>query len=347
MLNGRILKNFIQPKVEAYQFPEADDAAPQETEDLRESFQDELFLDREDGDAIPGAPPVGSGFPRKAAFVNFDDEIEAQVKAAAHAKEADADIEAETESSAEPEGSPSENPVSFAAIQAEAILSAARTEAENIHADALAQAERIQAGITAQAQEEAEQLQEAARLTGYQEGYSQGIAAAAEEIQSQREQQAAAMEKELQQFLENVALAHDELMDNTKEDMRDLAIGVAEKVVRVSLKSSSGIIARMIQDATSKLKRREWVHIYVAGCDAKGIAQITPRLTRALSALSDHIKIIPMADEESGTCIIETPDTIIDASASVQMANIRNLVQDIPPDDQPASRQFGRRLSDR
>lgn len=347
MLNGRILKNFIQPKVEAYQFPEADGAAPQEAEDLRESFQDELFLDREEGDAIPGAPPAGSRFPRKAAFVNFDDEIEAQVKAAAQAKEAGADIEVEPESPAEPEEAPSENPVSFAAIQAEAILSAARTEAENIHADALAQAERIHAGITAQAQEEAEQLREDARLTGYQEGYAQGIAAAAEEIRSQREQQAAEMEKELQQFLENVALAHDELMDNTKEDMRDLAIGVAEKVVRVSLKSSSGIIARMIQDATSKLKRREWVHIYVAGCEAKGLAQITPRLTRSLSALSDHIKIIPMADEESGTCIIETPDTIIDASASVQMANIRNILQDIPPDDQPASRQFGRRLSDR
>ena len=137
-------------------------------------------------------------------------------------------------------------------------------------------------------------------------------------------------------------------IDNVKTtdaDMRDLAIAVAEKVVRISLKSSGGVIAKMIQDATEKMKRREWVHIYVSGCDAKSLSQITPRLTRALSGLSSHIRIIPVAEEEDGTCIIETPDTIIDASASTQMSNIRSLLENISPDDAPP-RNLGRRLGD-
>ena len=50
------------------------------------------------------------------------------------------------------------------------------------------------------------------------------------------------------------------------------------------------------------------------------MAQIAPQLT-ALSGLSDHIKIIPMAGDEEGTCIIEMPDEIIDASASTQLNN--------------------------
>jgi flagellar assembly protein FliH len=33
-----------------------------------------------------------------------------------------------------------------------------------------------------------------------------------------------------------------------------------------------------------------------------------------------------MGDDESGTCIIETPEEIIDASASTQMANIRDIL---------------------
>ena len=35
-----------------------------------------------------------------------------------------------------------------------------------------------------------------------------------------------------------------------------------------------------------------------------------------------------MGDGEDGTCIIETPEEIIDASVSTQMSNIRDLLRD-------------------
>ena len=54
----------------------------------------------------------------------------------------------------------------------------------------------------------------------------------------------------------------------------------------------------------------------------------SPALTTALGALSQHIKLIPMGDGEDGTCIIETPEEIIDASVSTQMSNIRDLLRD-------------------
>lgn len=307
MRNGSVLKNFIRPKAELYQFPddltdEAPVAAPTEAnEDLLASLQDELFVDG----APKQARTSGSSSPEAA------------------------------EQAGPPEDAPSaENPISFANVQADAILSAARAEAE-----------QIKAAAVAEARAQADQIRENARQEGYRDGYAAGIGGADLDLEERREAQAAQMEQQLQTFLENVSLAQDELMDSAKTDMRNLAVTVAEKVVRISLKSSSGIIAKMIQDATEKMKRREWVHIYVSGCDAKGLAQITPRLTRALAGLSDHIRIIPMAEEESGTCIIETPDTIIDASASTQMANIRSMLENISPDDVPP-RNFGRRLGD-
>ena len=103
---------------------------------------------------------------------------------------------------------------------------------------------------------------------------------------------------------------------------------------------------QMIQGATEKLKRREWVHIYVAGCDAPGLAKVTARLTPALSALSDHIRIVPLTDEEAGTCIVEMPDTIIDASVSTQLSNIKTLLADIPADDTLRTDDLRRRISD-
>ena len=144
------------------------------------------------------------------------------------------------------------------------------------------------------------------------------------------EELAQQMQQQIQKFLEEAAGAREAMLDATAEEMRDLALATAEKIIHVSLKSSSDVVMRMVLHATEKLKRREWVNVYIAGCDLKGTAQLPPSLTTALAAVSDHVKIIPIADDESGTCIIEMPDEIIDASAGTQLSNIRDQLAEIP-----------------
>ena len=58
------------------------------------------------------------------------------------------------------------------------------------------------------------------------------------------------------------------------------------------------------------------------------MAKISPALTSTLGALSQHIKVVPMGDDEGGTCIVETPEEIVDASVSTQMSNIRDVLRD-------------------
>ena len=217
-------------------------------------------------------------------------------------------------SAASPEPS---GPVQYAQLQAELILKRAREEAEELLANARAAAKAEQ-----------EEIRMGARDEGYREGYAQGIGKAMEDAQRDKEAVAARMEKEVQAFLEKADMAREEVLLQARDELLDLCIAVAEKVVRVSLKSSSEVIVRMIQTATERLKRQEWVHIYISGCDTKGVAQISPALTTALGALSQHVKIIPMGDDEGGTCIVETPEEIIDASVSTQMTNIRDLLRD-------------------
>ncbi len=208
-------------------------------------------------------------------------------------------------------------PVQYAQLQAELILKRAREEAEELLANARAAAKAEQ-----------EEIRMGARDEGYREGYAQGIGKAMEDAQRDKEAVAARMEKEVQAFLEKADMAREEVLLQARDELLDLCIAVAEKVVRVSLKSSSEVIVRMIQTATERLKRQEWVHIYISGCDTKGVAQISPALTTALGALSQHVKIIPMGDDEGGTCIVEPPEEIIDASVSTQMTNIRDLLRD-------------------
>ncbi len=177
------------------------------------------------------------------------------------------------------------------------------------------------------AEAEVHELYRAARADGYNGGFTEGMAAAMSEAQAEIARQAEAQGAEVKRFLDDATHRRDLILQDTKEDLRDLALAVAEKVIRISLKSSGDILLRMIETATEKHRRCEWVQIYIADCDTKNIALSTPELTAALGHLSNRIRIIPMADDESGTCIIEMPDEIIDASVSTQMDNIREVIQ--------------------
>ena len=229
---------------------------------------------------------------------------------------------AETDADAETAGPEEREEQSNAA----SVISFAKVQADEILADAKRQGEALLEEYRKRAEEEAAQAREEAREEGYRQGYGEGLRKAQVEGQSKLEEQERRQAQEIKTFLEQATAARDDMLETTRDELRDLSIAIAEKVIHISLKSSQGVIARMIQVATEKLKRREWVHIYVGGCGARELAQITPELMRSLAGLSEHIKIIPMQEDESGTCIIEMPDEIIDASASTQLQNIRELL---------------------
>ena len=201
-------------------------------------------------------------------------------------------------------------------------LSYARVQADMIVRDAHRQAEEILDKARLDAELAAEDIRAAAREAGREEGYADGLAQGRQEAAQELEARSAAQEAEVQKFLDRAGAELDRQMDESVDDLRDLAVAIAEKVICISLKSSGDVISRMIQTAIDKRKRREWVHIYIAECDAKRLGQIPAALSASLSALSDRVRIIPMADDESGTCIIEMPDEIVDASAGTQLNNI-------------------------
>ena len=276
--------------MDAYIFPEADT----------------IEMD-EEKEELPEPPPEETGEDAPAPDITAPDE-----EAEEPPEEPEPDVP-------EPQRAPPgpDTPVQYAQLQAELILKQAREEAEQFVEQARAEVQQELDGIRAGARDE-----------GYREGYAQGTAKAMEDAIRDREAAAERMEKDVAEFLEKASLAREEMLGQTREEMLDLCIAIAEKVVRVSLRSSSEVIVRMIQTATERMKRQERVHIYIPGCDARGVAQISPALTTTLGGLSQHIKVIPMGDEEDGTCIVETPEEIIDASVSTQMSNIRDILRD-------------------
>ena len=206
------------------------------------------------------------------------------------------------------------------------VISFAQVQAEKILADARQQAEELKTQALTQAQAEIDQAKAEGRDDGYRQGYQDGLGQARVEVQNQMREQQARDAERVEEFLKSADRARTEMLEQTRGELCDLSVAIAEKIIHISLKSSREVIGRMIQVAAEKLKRREWVHIYIGGVDTRTAAQIAPELTASLAGLSDHIKIIPMPEDESGTCILEMPDEIIDASVSTQLQNIRDLV---------------------
>lgn len=222
--------------------------------------------------------------------------------------------------------------ISFAQVQADKILEQARQDAQDYIEQIRAQMQTEEKQARESLKKELDVMREQAREEGYQQGFANGMGEARRKGQAEQEAMAADQAEQVKKFLEDAAQERIDFIDKYKGELKELALTIAEKVIRISLKSSGDILLRMIESATDKHKRCEWVHIYIADCDTQSMAYTIPELAAALNHLSDRVRIIPMANDESGTCMIEMPDEIIDASVSTQIGNIRDILSNTTPD---------------
>lgn len=207
----------------------------------------------------------------------------------------------------EEEYKPPEAPIDKALRQVEEILEVARQEAEKI---------KEEARDTGFKQGEAE---------GWEDGYWQAYNENIKKLEADREN----VLNEVKQSITEMETLKKELLDKHLDELRDVAVAIAEKIMRVGLQSSGDIIKRMIISATEKLTKTQWVKIYISKYDAELMAEGDAALLSSLSYLSDNIKVITMEGEEQGTCIIELPKVIIDASINTQMENIRGILNNV------------------
>lgn len=164
------------------------------------------------------------------------------------------------------------------------------------------------------------------RQAGYDLGREEGKAQAYQEHQAALQIELDALKKEIASYVRQMDRAKDRVIEEYLDDLKDISLAVAEKIMRISLKNSSEIVKRMILASTDKLKKTAWVKIYVgkddAGMDLRGDRELLTELSR----ISDNVKIVMMEEAEEGTCIIEMPNEIIDASAATQLENVKDIL---------------------
>ncbi len=203
------------------------------------------------------------------------------------------------------------------AVQAEADqeLERAREEADRIREEAAQEAEELKKS----AFDEGFQ-------SGYEEGYRQGLGRVEKEHREQMSRQQVSFRQEMEEALSSVEEAKNRCLRTYIEELKECSVAVAEKVIHISLESSGDIIKRMIVAETEKLKKTEWVKIYMERTDYEMMMGADADVISELSRLSDNIKFIVMDKDRSGNCIVETPEEIIDMSVDTQLQNIREIL---------------------
>lgn len=199
-------------------------------------------------------------------------------------------------------------------------------QAAELYDNALKMAEKI----ADQAREDAKRIcaeaKEAGYKDGYETGFSQGYEKAYEDHKTELDHQLREFQTALKTTIQLVTEEKDKILERYMDDLKKITLTIAEKIIQTSLKSSGEIIKRMIASAAGKLKRTQWVKIYVSQKDAGMMIQGDVGLLNELSHISGNIKIISMDHAEDGTCIIELPEEIIDVSVNTQIENIKGIL---------------------
>lgn len=202
-------------------------------------------------------------------------------------------------------------------------------EIETAAAQIVGEAEEKAQQILKEAREQAEFLRKKAFEDGKKEGEQEGFRAAYEQHKEEMGREMRLYQQRFGDAIREVGVQKDRILEKYVDDLKNISLAVAEKVIHTSIRSSEEIVKRMILSATEKLKKRQWAKIYVTKCNTGVNMEVDSELLESLAHLSDNVKIITMSNGDEGTCIIELPDEVIDASVGTQLENIKDILNNV------------------
>lgn len=235
--------------------------------------------------------------------------------------------------------------------QKEAMIAAAKAEAEEIlkNAESAAfqevkrktdQAQRDRrvaeddaAAIVAKAREEAEAIErdarvalsdeiEAARKEGFAQGREEGFNTGKAEVDR--------LVERLHTVLERAQLKREEILAETEQQIVDLVLLIARKVIKVMSENQRTVVISNVVQALRKVKGRGDITIRVNVDDLKLTSEHTKDFIRLIEGVK-NVAIVEDSSVDRGGCIIETDFGEIDARISSQLTELEQKILEISP----------------
>lgn len=202
--------------------------------------------------------------------------------------------------------------------QAQVIKTEAEQNASEIIKNANLEAERI----IQQAREEEAKIKESAIQEGYAEGYKKGV----EEGQAEVDR----LIQRIHKIIEAVMVRREEILQETEQQIVELVILMARKVVKVISENQKTVVLSNVLSALKKIKARGNVTIRVNLEDIKlATANIDEFIKRVEKV--NGISVIEDSTIDKGGCIVETDFGAIDARISSQLSELENKIMEVSP----------------
>lgn len=183
---------------------------------------------------------------------------------------------------------------------------AIQEKAKNFVQNANAKAQQI----ISQAMAEADQLKETAR----QQGLNEGLMQAADEHKKQLNQ--------LQKAIANVETYKESLFDALQDEVLGLSLDIAEKVINTELEKDDTAYRELVIKAVNSLKRSDHFTLYVSKSEYERFFKDAAPWLKAETECGEYETVIDHG-LESGDCIIESDNELIDAGVSTQLGKIK------------------------
>lgn len=160
---------------------------------------------------------------------------------------------------------------------------------------------------------EAEEIRTKAYEEGRRQGYQEGIAQAWIEAEQIRNR-ARSMVREVEEIRRRT-------LDELENDIRALAVAIAEKLVARQLELDPEYITAVAREVLEVVRERENIVLYAHPSHVVHLQDAYPKLKAALPE-NAALRIISDAGLEEGGCLVETEQGLVDASRDVRWQEI-------------------------
>ncbi len=202
--------------------------------------------------------------------------------------------------------------------QAAVIKSQAQKEAQDIVEKAKADAQNI----ISSAKVEEKSLFEKAKSDGFKAGHEEGYKAGNEEAQR--------LVERIHKMIEAVQAKRQEILDNTEQQIVNLVILIARKVVKIMSENQKSVIMSNVLQALKKVKGSGDVVLRVNLADVKLTTEHIKDFIHQVENIK-NISVVEDSSVEKGGCIVETDFGAIDARISSQLNELETQILNMSP----------------
>lgn len=196
------------------------------------------------------------------------------------------------------------------------LQSAARVQARAI----VDSANRYSSQMSAFSRKQAQEAYEKAKEDGYRRGYEEGRSHAMADNEEALEQ--------IVKLVKDLDQGREVLWKQLEHEAVNLALAISRKVVNAQLSKDDQAFISIFRKAVEGLNGQKCVRLSVSQQEVTFVTANSDYL-KSLIRDAQRLEVQVLAEAPPGTCIVETDDVYVDASAQKQLDTIEQAVQSV------------------